>query len=166
MHLQTVKAAARSSGASHLSSLSDFFQGVVENRELLLLDDYHNIHTKHRPEAKTQTQVIHMSTLLVKTFPNVDAVSTDTAQTLHSVNPVDVDLLCSIIEEKSVLSKSLSTNMPDWAVAKYFDPEVERHRLLLHDYQQTEITKMRCMENIIVSQLFQGEPSGIQTGFR
>ena len=24
---------------------------------------------------------------------------------------------------------------------------MERHRLLLHDYQQTEITKMRCMEN-------------------
>jgi hypothetical protein len=37
--------------------------------------------------------------------------------------------------------------MPDWVLAKYFDPEAERHRLLLHDYQQTEIQKMRCMDN-------------------
>ena len=40
-----------------------------------------------------------------------------------------------------------SSNMPDWVLAKYFDPEAERHQLLLHDYQQTEIQKMRSMEN-------------------
>ena len=37
--------------------------------------------------------------------------------------------------------------MPDWVVAKYFDPEVERQRLLIHDYQQTEILSMRNMDN-------------------
>ena len=29
----------------------------------------------------------------------------------------------------------------------YFDPEVERQRLLIHDYQQTEIQSMRNMDN-------------------
>ena len=37
--------------------------------------------------------------------------------------------------------------MPDWVVAKYFDPEAERQRLLVHDYQQTENQQMRCMAN-------------------
>jgi hypothetical protein len=32
--------------------------------------------------------------------------------------------------------------MPDWVVSKYFDPEAERHRLLVHDYQQTAIQQM------------------------
>ena len=64
-----------------------------------------------------------MSTLLVKTFPNVDAVSKDTAQPLHSEDPVDVDLLGSIIEEnKSVLSKSFATNMPDSATVIHGSP--------------------------------------------
>ena len=86
---------------------------------MFFIDDYHNNHTKHRPEVKTQTQAIHMSTLLVKTFPNVDAVPKNAFQNLHSKNPVDVDLMRSILEEnKSTLSKSFATNMPDWAVAK------------------------------------------------
>ena len=37
--------------------------------------------------------------------------------------------------------------MPDWVVAKYFDPKAERQRLAVHDYQQTEIREMRCMDN-------------------
>ena len=45
------------------------------------------------------------------------------------------------------LSQSYVSNMPDWLLAKYFDPEAERHRLLLHDYQQTEIQRMRCMDD-------------------
>ena len=36
--------------------------------------------------------------------------------------------------------------MPDCIIAKYFDPDAERHRLLLHDYLQTEIQKMRSVE--------------------
>ena len=37
--------------------------------------------------------------------------------------------------------------MPDWIVANYFDPQAERQRLLIHDYQQTEIQPMRSMDN-------------------
>jgi hypothetical protein len=37
--------------------------------------------------------------------------------------------------------------MPDWVVAKYFSPESERQRLVVHDYQQTELEEMRCMDN-------------------
>ncbi len=37
--------------------------------------------------------------------------------------------------------------MPDWVLAKYFDPEAERQRLLIHDYQQTENQQMQSMDN-------------------
>ena len=47
----------------------------------------------------------------------------------------------------NVLLQSYAKNMPDWVLAKYFDPEAERHRRLIHNYQQTEISKMRSMEN-------------------
>ena len=36
--------------------------------------------------------------------------------------------------------------MPDWVVAKYFDPEAEKQRLLVYDYQETEIQQMRSMQ--------------------
>ena len=45
------------------------------------------------------------------------------------------------------LTQSYATTMPDWVVSKYFDQEAECHRLLLHDYQQTEIQEMRSMDN-------------------
>jgi hypothetical protein len=45
------------------------------------------------------------------------------------------------------VSKTYAESMPDWVVAKYFNPESERQRLLVHDYQQTEVEEMRHMDN-------------------
>ena len=45
------------------------------------------------------------------------------------------------------ISKTYADNMPNWVVAKYFSPECERQRLVVHDYQQTELQEMRCMDN-------------------
>ena len=36
--------------------------------------------------------------------------------------------------------------MPDWMRAKFFDPESERHRLLIH-YKQQEMKQLRSMED-------------------
>jgi hypothetical protein len=57
----------------HLDNVASFFQEVVENEHFLVfcINDYHNVHTKHRPETKT----VHMSMLLVKVFPNIKAIS-------------------------------------------------------------------------------------------
>eukprot|EP00794_Sanderia_malayensis_P020910 gene20910-22963_t len=45
------------------------------------------------------------------------------------------------------LSMTYAQNMPGWMVAKYFDPEAQRCRVAVHDYQQTEIHQMRSMDN-------------------
>ncbi len=149
-HPRTVKSASQSSATLHLDNVASFFQEVVENEHFLVfcIDDYHNIHTKHRPEEKTQTQAVHMSTLLVKVFPNVKAISKESLCTpLLPPIPVQCEHLFKLIDVNMAgLSQSYATNMPDWVLAKYFDPEAERHRLLLHDYQQTEIQEMRSMK--------------------
>ena len=150
-HPRTVKTASKVSAAFHLDNVACFFQQVVANKHFLVfcIDDYHNIHTKHRPDTKAQTQAIHMSTLLVKIFPNVQAISTESLKTpLLPVCPVQHELVLKFVNSGMVdLSQTYATNMPDWVLAKYFNPQAERQRLLLHEYQQTEIPKMRCMEN-------------------
>ena len=150
-HPCTVKAASLSTASSHLSNLQIFFNQAIQSNQFLvmLIDDYHNIHTKHRPESKTQTQAIHMSTLLVKTFPNVKAIrKSDNLPPLRSKEPVDSTLVRQILTERMpYLSSTFAQNMPDWMVAKYFDPEEQRHRLAVHDYQQTEVNQMRKMDN-------------------
>ena len=75
-HLRTFNILTRSSPSSHNSHVFIFIKTAIENNQFLIfcIDDYHNIHTHHRPEAKTQTQAIHMATLLLKVFPEIEAV--------------------------------------------------------------------------------------------
>ena len=148
-HPQTVKVLAKSSSSTHSSSVLTFIESAIEKNQLIIfcIDDYHNIHTQHRPEAKTQTQAIHMTTLLLKVFPNVKAIP-HYGNNVKSKSPVEIANVKSFVSSNlSIISKPYVENMPDWVLAKYFDPEAERQRLLVHDYQQTEIQQMRAMDN-------------------
>ena len=105
------------------------------------------MHTQHQPEAKIQTQAIHMITLLLNVFPNVKAVQHHENNVVPN-SPVEIENVKSFVSSNlSLLSKSCAENMPDWVLAKYFDPEAETQRLLVHDYQQTEIQQMGSMDN-------------------
>ena len=90
-----------------------------------------------------------MSTLLVKIFPNVKAISKESFEmSLLPVCPVQQELVLKLVKAgMGDLSQTYAANMPDWVLAKYFNPQTERQCLLVHDYQQTEIPKMICMEN-------------------
>ena len=147
-HPRTVKVQSKLSSSVHSDTVQSFIESAIENEHLLifLIDDYHNIHTKHRPEAKKQTQDIHMATLLLKVFPEVKAIPKNVD--LHPKSPVTIpELKAFLSSNMDNLSKTYAEIMPDWVVAKYFDPEEERQRLLVHDYQQTENQQMRCMHN-------------------
>ena len=88
-----------------------------------------------------------MATLLLKVFPELKAVSNNGVNLLpnYSVEISNVERIIACSMPK--LSNTYAQNMPDWVVPKYFDPEAERHRLLTHDFQQTEIQQIRCMQN-------------------
>jgi hypothetical protein len=129
--------------------LNQIIESEVENNLFMIfcIDDYHNIHTMHRPESKTQTNAIHMSTLLLKVFPNVKGVSQERIN-LQPKSPVEFpSMKFFITNNMHNVSKTYAESMPDWVVAKYFNPESERQRLLVHDYQQTEVKEMRRMDN-------------------
>ena len=148
-HAHTVKAKAKLSSASHSTTVASFIESAVENEQFLIfcIDDYHNIHTMHRPESKKQTNAIHMSTLLIKVFPNIKAVRQDKVDLLPK-SPVDISSMKTFLSNNlHKISKTYSENMPDWVVAKDFSPESERQRLVTHDYQQTELEGMRCMDD-------------------
>ena len=82
----------------------------------------------------------------MKVFPNIEAIPNDFLQPLLPANPVEESLMKKIIvEHMSTCSQTYASNMPDWAVAQYFDPEVEKQRVAIHDYQQTELREMRCI---------------------
>ncbi len=97
-HPHTVKAKAKLSSASHSSNVASFIESAVENEQFLIfcIDDYHNIHTMHRPESKKQTNAIHMSTLLIKVFPNIKALCQDEVDLLPKF-PVDISSMKSKI---------------------------------------------------------------------
>ena len=89
-HPQTIKVLAKSSATTHSSNVIAFIKSAIELKKFLIfcIDDYHNIHTQHRPETKAQTQSIHMTTLLVKVFPGVEAVAHQGNESLLPKSPV------------------------------------------------------------------------------
>ena len=133
---------------SHYESVNKFFQEAISNKHMVVIfiDDYHNIHTNHRPTDIAQTQPIHMAALLLKSFQNINAVYSAGPHD-QAPEPANNGLLRHLIDKNSSkLAKSYVEVMPDWLQAKFFDPESQRYRLLAHDYQQHEILKMRSME--------------------
>ena len=88
-----------------------------------------------------------MTTVVLKVFPNVKAVQ-HLGNNVVRNSPVEIENVKSFVSSNLFfLSKSCAKNMPDWVLAKYFDPEAETQRLLVHDYQQTKIQQMRSMDN-------------------
>eukprot|EP00794_Sanderia_malayensis_P021242 gene21242-23317_t len=89
-----------------------------------------------------------MVTLLMKEFRNIKAIPVDGIRSPLSKNPADVSMLEEMLNFFMVNhSKSYVQDMPDWITAKYFDPNQERQRLLVNDYQQTELRNMRSMND-------------------
>ena len=147
-HPLTALNVSKKMSLSHHESVNNFFKDAISNKHLVVIfiDDYHNIHTNHRPTDIAQTQPIHMATLLLKSFQNIQAVYSAGPDD-QAPEPAINGLLSNLIDKNlSKLAKSYVEVMPDWLQAKFFDPESQRYRLLAHDYQQHEILTMRSME--------------------
>ena len=99
----------------HLGSVKKVFDDAVQEKKLIaiFIDDYHNIHTHHRPSTSKQTQVTHMATLLIKVFPTVAAIDHE-GLTVNDPNPVNTNLIEKLLTNKmSLLSKTYVDTMPD-----------------------------------------------------
>ena len=149
-HPRTVKSASKASSDSHLKTVQDFLNDAQNKRQMIafFIDDYHNIHTMHRTSKQQQTQTIHMATLLLKVFPNVEAIDRNTYISSNDTIPANSAKLKEVLTKSlPTLSRTYAEKMPDWITAKYFNPEFERRRLLIHDYRHSEIQDMRSMKH-------------------
>eukprot|EP00112_Aurelia_sp_Birch-Aquarium-sp1_P009220 Seg2038.8 transcript_id=Seg2038.8/GoldUCD/mRNA.D3Y31 product="hypothetical protein" protein_id=Seg2038.8/GoldUCD/D3Y31 len=146
-HPYTVTNASKEISSKHLNTVQKVLHDAKVNKKLvtLFIDDYRNIHTHHPPSSDTQTQVVHMATLLIKVF-DVNAIPLADAPVNDPV-PANITLLKSLLSNNmKKLSKTYVSDMPDWLNTKCFDPESQRHRILVHDYQQQEMRELRSMD--------------------
>ena len=78
-----------------------------------------------------------MSTLLLKVFPEIQAIPQLGNDVLPKSSVEILDVKNYISNNISSLSKTYAENMPSCALSKYFDPETERQRLHIHDYRKS-----------------------------
>ncbi|XP_065071763.1 uncharacterized protein LOC135696323 [Rhopilema esculentum] len=132
----------------HNNAVFDYINEAVTNRELLILliDDYTNIHTKRRPKDLKTSDARSMATILLKKFPGIHAISSNGNHT----NPdgISSNLLSQFASENMYkASSTFASTMPLWITAEFFDPEKERKRLEIHDYQAMQQRRdMRRMQ--------------------
>lgn len=80
-------------------------------------------------------------------FPNIDVVPLDRVDFLPKSLVEILSMKNVVFTNMHKISKTYSESMPGWVVAKYFSPESEHQRLVVPDYQQTELEDMRRMDN-------------------
>ncbi|XP_065051273.1 uncharacterized protein LOC135680946 [Rhopilema esculentum] len=141
VHPRTARVMAKVVSFSYESLLQGWIEDAVYKRSLLvfMVDDYTNIHTMHRPTTEVPLSVSQKATLLLKRYDDIPALPVDEMSNVHNPVGVDEQLLLALLKEKMpFLSMSFAEYMPDWIWKRFFDPESERNRLALHDYQEYE----------------------------
>ena len=84
-----------------------------------------------------------------KKFPSIPAISSTDASFLNQ-DGISIEILENHLKENLPnLLSSFATIMPYWVKSSFFNPEFERSRLEIHDYQQdqTSTKSLRKMEN-------------------
>eukprot|EP00795_Rhopilema_esculentum_P010098 gene10098-18751_t len=135
-HPRTVINTNEGIAANHSKTVNDFFKNAAEKGHMVVIfiDDYHNIHANPRATTSATSQVTHMATILLKSFPSVEAISHATFP-VNDIKPANFENLKSVLDNNiDFLSKSYVGVMPDWMKAQFFDPEVRRKEATPFDY--------------------------------
>ncbi|PFX18854.1 hypothetical protein AWC38_SpisGene16764 [Stylophora pistillata] len=110
------------------------------------------IHTKRRPQKEKLSEAKTMCTLVVKAFKDIQAVPATHALCTHDQNGIDIESCIQLITAASSMhdiSNSYASVMPDWLTKAFFNPELERHRLNIHQYCDSEnVRMMRKMDDL------------------
>ena len=130
--------------SSHSNTVKGFIDETIRMKCLLVLmiDDYTNIHTKHRPLDSTTSTARSMATILLKRFPDVPAITADPSLAVANPQCLSIDLISDFFERScKKLFLTFASVMPQWIRTIFFDPEMERHRYGQHNYQQQQSMK-------------------------
>ena len=132
---------------------ADAASNAIKNKKLLLLmiDDYTTIHSHRRPTALATNNVLNMCTIIIKIFPQLDAIQVQSSELVHPPQGVDnIKLKSLMCSEQQMLrvAQTFSSCMPEVTTA-FFDPLMERKRLEAHEYgASTDVQTFRRFNNV------------------
>ena len=117
--------------------VKEFVTDAIEKQALvvLMIDDFSNIHTIRRPAGQKSSAARNMTTILVKRFCDAS-----TMPIRHDTITHDGTCQELLLQVKAKMFHSLSAtfvmSIPYWIRTAFFDPEMERSRIELHNYQE------------------------------
>ena len=135
------------------SQVNDAIQEAIDKKFtiLLMIDDYHNIHTIRRPQDQGTSKVDHMCTIIIKIVKEVPAIPFSSVNLVHNPYGIDIDLLvnklCSVQFFSQVCTFSFASSMPEFTSVA-FDPVMGRHQIEPHDYQGASSCSLRSFKDV------------------
>lgn len=139
---------------NHEQQLKQFFESAIINEWLLVLviDDYTKIHTMRRPGSDKASNAVSMCTIIVKAFKQIKAIKLQEIENMYDPLGVNIRECVSAITSESNMYKLASTYasiMPDWLTQSFFNPELQRQRLSVHEYcESNSVRLMRKMDDL------------------
>ena len=135
-------------------------EAIIEQWQLvLIIDDYTSIHSKRRPKTDQLCHPKSMCTIVVKVFKNVKEIPRCSATTYHNVDGIDITSCVKTLSSSSSMYKlafTYSSAMPAWIRNTFFNPELERHRLAVHEYNENDsVRTMRQMTDVHLLQFIE-----------
>ena len=140
--------------ADYLNTVSKVVDNATANGHLIIciIDDYTSIHTNRRPTDEKASKATHMTTVVIRVFENIPAITFDQTENVHNPVGIDANLLTNHFSSDQVMSamgKSFASTMPSSFSSEFFSPETERRRLETHEYKDSEnVRKLRQLENL------------------
>ena len=102
---------------------------------VVMIDDYTNIHTKHRPLDSTTSTARSTAAILLKRFPYSPAITAHPSLAVGNPQCLSIDMISDFFERScKKLFLTYASVMPQWIRNIFFDPEMERHRYGQHSY--------------------------------
>ena len=93
-----------------------------------------------------------MCTIIIKVFKSIKAIPACLPTTYHCLQAIDIDICVQTVSGPSTthkLTHTYSSIMPSWIRASFFNPELERHRLAIHEYcERDTVQSMRQMKDV------------------
>ena len=119
---------------------------------LMMIDDYHNIHTIRRPSQENNIcKVDHMATVIIKIVKEATAIPISSVNLIHNPCGIDADLLvnnlCSNQFFSQVSSSLFASSMPE-LTCSFFDPVMGRYEMETHDYQGQGSRSLRSFKDV------------------
>ena len=141
-------------GKERLNVVNNAIKKALEQEHaiLMMVDDYHNIHTVRRPTEEGNTcRVDHMATIIIKIVKEAPAVPFSSVNFIHNPCGVDshllVNYLCSNHFFGQVSSNLFASSMPELTYTM-FDPVMGRLQMEAHDYQALNLQSLRSFKDV------------------